>query len=193
MSRFIALFLFILQTTFAQLLEYDLKQAIINGDIETVQILISTTNVDIEEEELFDDTPLRLTIEYNKAEITNILLAAGANVENGGRYESPLKYAIKYRSLEIIQLLFTYGADVNNSGNGFFPLHLAIFSQIPTLVKIILDANPDILNTNGGFSFLEYAATGSSDPNWDIVTMIKEATDKALKEREAGKIQSEKR
>ncbi|EQC45191.1 ankyrin repeat protein [Bacteriovorax sp. BSW11_IV] len=187
MFRFVALFLFILQATFAQSLEHDLKKAIISGDIETVRTLVSTTNVDIEESKLFDDTPLRLTIEYNKVEIAKILLTAGANVENNGKYESPLKYAIKYRNLEIIQLLFDHGANVNNSGNGFFPLHLAIFSQIPALVKIILDANPDILNTNGGFSFLEYAATGSSSPNWEIVTMIREATDKALKEREAEK------
>lgn len=186
MLKSLILFLCIVSSSFALNTELNLKfkQAIVEGDHETVIMLINNPEIDIEEPNILDDTPLRLTIQFNRPKIAELLLQSGANVEDGGNYKTPLKYSIIHEKIEIMKLLFKYGADVNNAEKGFFPLHLAIFSQIPEIVRIVLDQNPDVLNTNGGFSFLHYARTGARFPNWEIAKMVAQATHDALKKKE---------
>lgn len=128
-------------------LEDALNSAIINGDIKEVKSLIKCgASVD----RFTDVTPLYIAALYNRAEIAEYLIAAGARVDGiaGGDHQTPLHIASFYGHLKTVKLLIKNKANVNARGNyGTTPLHEAARGNKAAVIKLLLD--------NGAYSHIK--------------------------------------
>lgn len=125
-----------------------LMVAIIKVDLDDVQLLSETMNVNIYTKE--GDTPLMSAIRNNLIEVVKILLANGADPnfhDSQGWY--PLHFATQQRNLDIVKLLIEHGAIVDQADGEFgnTPLQVAITSD------------------NNERSFIDYFLSLNADPN----------------------------
>lgn len=101
-----------------------------------------------------DETPLLCALYEQNKEITELLLQAGADV-NQGKSTSPLIEAITNQDAELVQQLIKLGADVNCSRNTT-PLLAAIKVENVEIIQALLQAGAD-LKTEGKNNPLETA------------------------------------
>lgn len=120
----------------------DIKHAIINAKISTVQNIIND-NTAINLHNRHCDSLLHIAVKYSNPDIVRLLLEASANVDaknNDG--ETPLHIAAKYPDLDIVMLLLDNFADVHaKNNNGETPLHrvLAYINTSATRAKKVAD------------------------------------------------------
>lgn len=89
-----------------------------------------------------DDTPLLCALYEQNKEITELLLQAGADV-NQGKSTSPLIEAITNQDAELVQQLIKLGADVNCSRDTT-PLLAAIKVENVEIIQALLQAGVDL-------------------------------------------------
>ncbi|XP_076680771.1 uncharacterized protein LOC143375485 [Andrena cerasifolii] len=100
--------------------------AVINGDIEIIQMLLSR-GAKINAISPYGDTPLHDAVLSNKIEIIKLLINQGADVNAGDNKDmTPLHVAIENDSEEIVELLLRRSANIHPEGQYGTPLHLAV-------------------------------------------------------------------
>lgn len=121
----------------------DIKNAIINAKMNTVQNIITNDNTAINLQNKHCDSPLHIAVKYSDPDIVRLLLEASANVNaknNDG--ETPLHIAARYSDLDIVILLLDNFADVhvkNNDGKTALHRALAGINTSATMAKKVAD------------------------------------------------------
>ena len=119
---------------------YALHQAVANGDIEQVRMLISKgSNIDSEDQN--ESTPLYYAVKSGNMEIIKLLMEAGADVNAGSRL--PLSTAVEQDNLSMAEYLITHGADVN-APEGWTALQIAVSASTIEMVKLLIAKGADI-------------------------------------------------
>ncbi len=124
-----------------------LQKAIIACDISMVKDLLDQ-GVDANANPTADleFAPIIVAAEYSTAEIVELLIDKGAELEARNNHgNTPLMVAVLHSRPEIVQLLIDKGAKVearNNHGNT--PLISAVSYSKPEIVKLLLDAGADL-------------------------------------------------
>lgn len=172
-----------------------LMDAIARNDIEEVKKLLAQ-NLNLDQNDEDDDTPLILAVRQNNAKVVEMLLEAGADVNKAAEQSSyhiydPLSNAIERNNAKIVQILINYGADVYR----FDYLEEACSQKSVKIVKILLEkgvkltkrvfesicesATTEILNLileykefskEGG----KFITTAAEYENWNIVRTLLE-------------------
>ena len=143
-----------------------LHQAVADGDVERVKLLISKgADVNAKDEE--EQTPLHHATRAANTEVVQLLVEAGADVnakDNRGR--TPLRLAGRYEP-DTVRLLIEAGADVNVKYNrGMTPLHRVLnyenryIDGQRDLAKLLVAKGADVNSTDKyGRTPLHLAAT----------------------------------
>jgi ankyrin repeat protein len=108
--------------------------------IEIIEIL-KQSNVDINQTNTEDMTPLRQAIADNNRPIVKLLLDCGADVHTRSKNGStPLHKAVAIGSMDIIKLLIEHGACVDaQNDTGKTPLIFAAGLQTPQVIEFLLE------------------------------------------------------
>ena len=105
---------------------------------------------------IFGFTPLRIAITANRADCVDVLIKAGACLDDLDTMPAagitPLMLVVKWNCNErLLRLLLDAGADVNKSSyNGNTPLFIAVQENNITFVKLIIDAGANVNEINKG-------------------------------------------
>lgn len=122
---------------------YPLSHAVINENIEEVEMLLKTINPNSEIESGTGWNPLLMAVANGSSDITDILLKKGANPDKANLLGiTPLLYACRYDDLPTIKKLIEYGADVDCiDKDGVSLLMLAVMSNSKEIVLYLLSQN----------------------------------------------------
>lgn len=129
-----------------------LQHASQKGNIELTRLLLKAgAEVDAAPSTYLWDsfTPLMLAVQAQKADLVDLLVSAGANVnmENQGG-DTALILATKLGNIDLVRNLIRAGADVNSTdGVGERVFRLAVDTGSTELIKCILDADPQAIGS----------------------------------------------
>jgi ankyrin repeat protein len=116
-------------------------------------LIVLGANVDWQDEENYNWTPLHWAAGYGRVEIARMLIDAGADVNVQDEWgKTSLHWAASRGKVEIAQMLIDAGADLNLQTNGgWTPLHMAAWHRRLEIVRMLIDAGArkDIPNKNG--------------------------------------------
>ena len=123
----------------------DLMLAARSGDLASVRVLIAQ-GVDVNAISGTDETALSSAVvaPRQEAELIRTLLAAGANVNLGGRWNTPLVAAVSCGDIALVEQLLAAGADINLDAGGFTPLMIAARGRDTRLVALLLAAGANV-------------------------------------------------
>ena len=118
----------------------EIHDAIRNGNLEKVKVLLQQNPSLISAEDDKSDTPLFYAVWFGHKDIAEFLLAKKANVnfkdQNG---VTALHVAASTGNKELVELLLTNGADINSEmPNGYTPLRLAIEFKRADVAQFLL-------------------------------------------------------
>lgn len=129
------------------------NQAIINGDLETLRILIAE-GADIHSTDTFNRSLIHIAAEEGQIDILKYLVSEGADINSGlEKGYPPLYYAVgcrKETSFEMVQYLVDRGAEVNLPPTGEWnarpesPLHRACIEGHVETVQFLIDMGADV-------------------------------------------------
>jgi len=127
-----------------------LHKAAKSGDIEEVKQLIAKGKNVNEKKQFSKKTPLMYAVEYNRTNITKLLLTKGAEINDADTLgDTALLKAAENTNLDIMKLLLKNGADVNaTNNNGDTPLLNATKKGHIGAVELILSYDPIITVKN---------------------------------------------
>ena len=116
-----------------------LHQAVVDGDIDQVKLLISK-GADVNMENRMGWSPLRTGVQNSRRAIVELLIAQGADVNaKDNRGQTPLHVAVTLGQKEVVELLIAKGADVNVMGSrGDNALSLAQKRKQTEIVDLLL-------------------------------------------------------
>jgi len=143
----------------------ELIDAVRRGDVDAVRSLVRQ-GLDVNGAQGDGLTPLHLAATNGGAEIAEILVYAGANLEartRNGAY-TPLHVASRGGHSGVIEILLGAGADLAvRTTNGSTPLHFAAVSGVPSATEMLLDhgAEVDAREYAAGQTPLIYAASSN--------------------------------
>ena len=131
------------------------------GNIEAVkQHLAAGADVNAKDDK-FGITPLHIAAAYGEKEVTELLIANGADVKVADMsLMTPLHFAVVFGHKEIVELLIVNGADMNaKDGNvGWTPLHYAAFNGHKEIAELLIAKGADVNAKNeDGETPLDYA------------------------------------
>jgi ankyrin repeat protein len=136
------------------------------------RLLDAMTDADITAERHYDEeTALFLAAMGNHADVMELLIKAGFDIEKGtpssSRFLSgmtPLTIASFYGHQAAVRLLIENKVNVNAmNGSGDLPLHYACYSQDVRTIQLLLDGGADIDAIDGdGIPIIHYATQWSS-------------------------------
>ena len=143
----------------------ELIDAVRRGDVEAVRSLVRQ-GVDVNGAQGDGLTPLHLAATSGGAEIAEILVYAGANLESRTRNgaHTPLHIASRGGHSAVIEVLLGASADLAvRTANGSTPLHFAAVSGVPSAAEMLLDhgAEVDAREDAAGQTPLIYAASSN--------------------------------
>jgi len=145
--------------------ELPLIQAVQNGDLETIQLLLSA-GAKIDVRDRVGQTPITRAAELDRLDAIQLFLKNGASVDfPDGANGTALSIAANRSNLEIARLLLAAGADVNHANrDGFTPLTRAALRDHVEMVRLLLSAGAKFPSANEEFL---YAASSG-----DLATLI---------------------
>ena len=142
-----------------------LTRAADGGHTETVRYLVGLPDVDVNHQDVENNSALHCAVISRQTDIVQVLIAAGADVDALGALTcgySPLHYACYSGALGVVaaQLLIDAGADIETKSNqGYSPLHLACNLGALDMVKMLVEAGAGVRATdNQGDTCLTLAA-----------------------------------
>lgn len=149
-----------------------IHKAVLLSNIELLKLLISQ-DADINVEDFYSKTALRMACESGDLEIVQLLLSEGAkqNSENG--FWTALMSASEKGNAEIVKLLLANGAEINTMSykNSYTSLMMAVRNEHVEVVEILLENNADVyLKTKDGYSALDYLNNPSG--NSKIIALL---------------------
>jgi hypothetical protein len=132
----------------------DLMAAALAGNLDTARKLIAQ-GVDVDAVSGTGETALSYAVmaQQQSAELIHALLAAGANVNLGGRWDTPLVAAARkgrQGDRALVELLLAAGADVNLAAGDTTPLMMAAGEGDTVLVELLLAAGANVNAANNG-------------------------------------------
>jgi ankyrin repeat protein len=155
-----------------------LNHAIFDGDTESVRNII-TQNKDLVNVRFSDSfTPLQIAVQENKREIFEILLEAGANVNEKNKYGlTSLMMAAWKGHKRIAEMLIANGANVNiKDNNGWTALMLAASRKHPKIAELLIMKGADIEARNNHGATALYLAAYKGDREIASLLMEKGST-----------------
>jgi ankyrin repeat protein len=118
-----------------------LFEACNNNNIENVNKLISEGGVDVNGNDKYGFTPLFIASIRNNAEIADLLILNGADVNPQyiDKPDSPLLIASSLKHLEMVELLLSKGAEVNyENKRTITPLFMACLNNNIEVIEVLL-------------------------------------------------------
>jgi Ankyrin repeats (3 copies)/Ankyrin repeats (many copies) len=122
------------------------------GNEQIVRVLLSSGNIDVNQQDSDDRTPLLHAVMQNHESVVRVLLKHGAQIgilDCDGR--SGIQWAILRRNLTILQLLLEHRAeyeqdlDIDSSDNtGWTALHMAIVRSFEPAVPLLIQLGANI-------------------------------------------------
>jgi len=152
-----------------------LLEMVAKGQPAEVAALVEKKNTNLEQRDSMGRTPLLLSVADNRYDLTEILVAAGADVNSRDQAgQTPLLYALKSRNREIIDLLLNNGANMElRDASGDTALIYASKSSDEEMVALLLDKGVDTENgDNDDWTPLHYAATSGRDDVGIVVLLL---------------------
>jgi len=122
-----------------------LSDAVRTGNIQDVKKHLSA-GADVNEKDMYEDTPLYEAVKLGYKEIAELLLANGAdvNVKNDDGWV-PLHMATVLGHKQLVELLVTNGADVNAKGDdGSTPMHYAAWYNRKGAAELLIAGGADV-------------------------------------------------
>lgn len=116
-----------------------LHQAVVNGDIDQVNLLISK-GADVNLRNRMNWTPLHTAIQNRRQALIELLIAKGADINaKDNRGQTPLHVAVNTSQKDAVELLIAKGADVNVMGSrGDNALSLAKKRRNTEIIDLLL-------------------------------------------------------
>jgi ankyrin repeat protein len=115
-----------------------------SGNLAGVQAELDK-GADVNAKDRWGGTPLHYAAEEGHKEIAELLIAAGADVNERWAGTTPLHYAAFYGQNEIAELLIAKGADVNAKDEyGYTPLHDAVDEGHKEVVGLLIAEGADV-------------------------------------------------
>lgn len=121
-----------------------LSQAVYNGNVGCVELLLANTAIDVNRADEYGYTPLFWAVYKKRTDCLRKLLAYPGTDVNRADAEgySPLFWAVRCGYTEGVELLLAAGADVNHSGSdGCAALHEAAACGDCACMQLLLNAN----------------------------------------------------
>ena len=114
-------------------------------DIKRAQELIDN-NGNLNEVNVYGETPLYIACEEGNIELVRLLVDAGADLNKANGYgATPLYIACNFGHLEVVRLLVDAGADKNDARNGgATPLWIASYMGRIEIVRLLVEAGADV-------------------------------------------------
>jgi ankyrin repeat protein len=186
--------------------ESPVADAAMRGDVGQVRSLLREGS-DVNAAQGDGMTALHWAAETGSAELTEMLLYAGANVRAVTRLGdyTPLHLAARGGRTDVVRALLGAGADVEapTSTGAARPLHFAARGGDPVIVTLLIDAGAEVnaVETQRGQTPLMFAASagrldavkamlaGGADPN--VASAVVDIPAQAAEDRLAGSIRNE--
>jgi ankyrin repeat protein len=131
-----------------------LVDAAARGDLDTVRYLLRD-GADVNEAQGDGMTALHWAAERGDAELADMLIYAGCNLEGGTRigHYTPLHIASRNGNTNIVTLLLAAGADASatTTNSGVMPIHLAAASGSAESALTLLEAGADVNATESSW------------------------------------------
>lgn len=154
--------------------ETALMNAVTRGYTPIVKALLAADG-DINPRNAYGFNAFTLAVSSKNQEIAEILLKAGAKIEEGSSGITPLSFAASNGDLDMIRFLVKHGADVNHGAKsgGQTTLLTAIYGAQLDVVKLLIQLKADVnTKTKGGDTPLSVAQKGDQT---DIIAVLKAA------------------
>jgi ankyrin repeat protein len=131
----------------------EIHSAVTSGDLSRVRALLQASPALLDAPELLTgQTPLHYALQSSRIEITQELLARGANPNLRDKSGStPLMVATSWGRLRETELLLAHGADLTLQSSTGTPLHTAVQTGNRAMVEFLLNkgVNPNATNQAG--------------------------------------------
>lgn len=120
-----------------------------HNNIEAVEELLDHPNIQIDQKDTDNNTPLHTASDKGHIDIVRLLIAKKADINaQNKKLKTPLYCASSCGHLEVVRLLLASGANPGLADkNGNTPLHKACEKDHVDVVDILLQNNPLLLNT----------------------------------------------
>jgi len=119
----------------------EMRNAFKAGDVDELKALIKAGADVNAKDEVYGETLLYSAVLKNEIEMVEVLIEAGAEVNDG----KSLHTAVHFGRREIVKILIAAGADVNvKTGSGWTALHMAAHISNAKIVNALLESGADI-------------------------------------------------
>jgi uncharacterized protein len=151
-----------------------LMNAVQREHVGVIRLLLAA-KADVSPKSKFDFNAFTMAVAGGKQEIAEMLLDAGAKVDDGASGLTPLQFAATTGNVEMIRFLAKRGANVNHGvkQGGQTALLTAIYGAKPKAVQALIELKADVnAKTKDGDTPLKAARKGDQE---DIVELLKAA------------------
>lgn len=122
-----------------------LRDAMFAEDLEATRNAVKGS-IKINNEDVFGDTPLTISVRWGNLEVVELLLnkGANANMQVGYNLRTALHDAARYDRLKVAEFLIDKGANPKaKDEDGDTPLHVAAERGYPEIAKLLIDKGAD--------------------------------------------------
>ncbi len=115
-----------------------------NSDI--AQYLIEQGGIDVNRPRVHrGPTPLHLTLQNDRIEVTKVLLKNGADVNRETEvFHTPFMWAVRQGKLEAVTMLLAHHAEINKISKDVTALHIAAASGNTGMIELLLKEGADV-------------------------------------------------
>ena len=119
--------------------------AVNNGDLDEVNVLLSSSTIDINSENNQGNTALMYACKHGHTQIVNALIEAGANINLQNMFgETALIYACRYNHPDIVNILINNDVDIDiQSNDGYTALMHASIGDNERSVRLLIGEGVD--------------------------------------------------
>lgn len=149
-----------------------LHKAIKNKDTEFAESLINDNQINLEERNEMQQTPLHLAIENKEEKIVSLLLEKGADINATDKYKnSILHIAVKSNQPQIVKKLLESKPQINISEKNIYDKTPIFYAKNNEIIKLLLEHNASLTNieNNKIFELLLIAVKNSDE---DLVNYL---------------------